>query len=333
MPGQPAQAPLTPGGFYSPATPVQQAQAQPRPPMGYAPPPQNPAMFAGQQQPQQIPPAVQQQRMQAYPAPMKQVGMPGAPQVNPGQFRGPPVEEAVQPPPPKKKRKPTKKQQQKEAELAAAAAAQQQQNAAAAAQAQQQQQQFYNDRMMHPAAMTPAMQMMGHSGYPPSAAYPPTQPGMPAVPPQYPGYPQGAAQQQQLQQQQQQALWHQQMQQRMMYQQQHGQPVGGPPAQPWPGQRGPPVPYPTPMDGVQCGPASVHPTVSQRTSGSGEYSRDGTSPATPHQFNPGSHQGMMMLLSAIVFTCLVPVSTCLFDVDYYFWSIFAVRDDIQRKLL
>ncbi|PIO68188.1 hypothetical protein TELCIR_10042 [Teladorsagia circumcincta] len=42
------------------------------------------------------------------------------------------------------------------------------------------------------------------------------------------------------------------------------------------------------------GPGSVHPTVSQRTSGSGEYSRDGTSPATPHQFNPGSHQGMIM---------------------------------------
>lgn len=31
--GQPQQAPLTPGGFYSPATPVQQAQNQQRPPM------------------------------------------------------------------------------------------------------------------------------------------------------------------------------------------------------------------------------------------------------------------------------------------------------------
>ncbi|VDM65222.1 unnamed protein product [Strongylus vulgaris] len=251
-------------------------------------------MFAGQQQPQQVPPAVQQQRMQAYPAQMKQVAMAGAPPLGPGQFRGPPVEETVQPPPPKKKRKPTKKQQQKEAELAAAAAAQQQQqNAAAAAQAQQQQQ-FYNDRMLHPAAMTSAgMQMISHSGYPPSATYP-SQPGIPAVPPQYPGYPQGAnqQQQQQLQQQQQQALWHQQ--QRMIYQQQHGQTAAGPPGQTWPGQRGPPVPYPTPMDAMQCGPGSVHPTVSQRTSGSGEYSRDGTSPATPHQFNPGSHQGVLM---------------------------------------
>ncbi|CAJ0607068.1 unnamed protein product [Cylicocyclus nassatus] len=113
--------------------------------------------------------------------------------------------------------------------------------------------------MMHPAAMTPNMQIMGHSAYPPGAAYPPTQPDAAA----------GDVSQ-------------------------HGQVVGGPPAQPWPGQRGPPVPYPTPIDGVQCGPASVHPTVSQRTSRSGEYSRDGTSPATPHQFNPGSHQGMMM---------------------------------------
>ncbi|EYC25481.1 hypothetical protein Y032_0011g1229 [Ancylostoma ceylanicum] len=303
VPGQPPQAPLTPGGFYSPATPVQQTQPQQRPPIGYAPP-QNPAMFAGQQQPQQVPANVQQQRMQSYPAQMKPGAMPGAPPVAPGQFRGPPVEETVQPPPPKKKRKPTKKQQQKEAELAAAAAAaQQQQNAAAAAQAQQQQQ-FYNDRMMHPAALTPGgMQMMGHSGYPPGTAYPANQGGMSAVPPQYPGYPQGSSQQQQQQQQlqqqqqQQQALWHQQMQQRMMYQQQHGQAQAGPPGhagQPWPAQRGPPVPYPTPMDGMHGGPGSVHPAVSQRTSGSGEYSRDGTSPATPHQFNPGSHQGMMM---------------------------------------
>ncbi|ETN76525.1 hypothetical protein NECAME_03457 [Necator americanus] len=122
--------------------------------------------------------------------------------------------------------------------------------------------------MMHPAAMPPGgMQMMGHSAYPQGAAYPANQGGMPA------------------------------MQQRMMYQQQHGQPQGGAPShpgQPWAAQRGPPVPYPTPMDGMHGGPGSVHPAVSQRTSGSGEYSRDGTSPATPHQFNPGSHQGMMM---------------------------------------
>ncbi|RCN47639.1 hypothetical protein ANCCAN_06305, partial [Ancylostoma caninum] len=203
--GQPPQAPLTPGGFYSPATPVQQAQPQQRPPMGYAPP-QNPAMFAGQQQPQQVPPSVQQQRMQSYPAQMKPGAMPGAPPVAPGQFRGPPVEPG-------------------------------------------------------------GMQMMGHSGYPPGTAYPANQGGMSA------------------------------MQQRMMYQQQHGQAQAGPPGhagQPWPAQRGPPVPYPTPMDGMHGGPGSVHPAVSQRTSGSGEYSRDGTSPATPHQFNPGSHQGMMM---------------------------------------
>ncbi|KIH54917.1 hypothetical protein ANCDUO_14934, partial [Ancylostoma duodenale] len=205
VPGQPPQAPLTPGGFYSPATPVQQAQPQQRPPMGYAPP-QNPAMFAGQQQPQQVPANVQQQRMQSYPAQMKPGAMPGAPPVAPGQFRGPPVEPG-------------------------------------------------------------GMQMMGHSGYPPGTAYPANQGGMSA------------------------------MQQRMMYQQQHGQAQPGPPGhagQPWPAQRGPPVPYPTPMDGMHGGPGSVHPAVSQRTSGSGEYSRDGTSPATPHQFNPGSHQGMMM---------------------------------------
>lgn len=57
--------------------------------------------------------------------------------------------------------------------------------------------------------------MMGHSGYPPGTAYPANQGGMSAVPPQYPGYPQGSSQQQQqqLQQQhqQQQALWHQQV--------------------------------------------------------------------------------------------------------------------------
>ncbi|KAK5984094.1 hypothetical protein GCK32_008660 [Trichostrongylus colubriformis] len=314
VPGQPQQAPLTPGGFYNSATPVQQAQVQQqRPPMGYAGQPQNPGMFAGQpQQSQQIPVNVQQQHLQSYPAHMKPGSMSSANPVVQGQFRGPPIEEAVQAPPPKKKRKPTKKQQQKEAEMAAAAAAaqqqqqQQQQQQNAAVQAQQQQQQYYNEqRMMHPAAMAPTgMQMMSHAGYPPGPNYPTSQAGMPGVPAQYPVYPQGSSQQQiqQQQQQQQQHIWHQQMQQRMMYQQQHAQPPPGPmsgsnPAhtgQPWPVQRGPPVPYPTPLDGMHGGPGSVHPTVSQRTSGSGEYSRDGTSPATPHQFNPGSHQGMVL---------------------------------------
>ncbi|PIO70458.1 hypothetical protein TELCIR_07692 [Teladorsagia circumcincta] len=94
VPGQPQQAPLTPGGFYNPATPVQQAQVQQqRPPMGYAGQPQNPGMFVGQpQQPQQVPVNVQQQRMQSYPAHMKPGSMPTPNPVVPGQFRGPPVE-------------------------------------------------------------------------------------------------------------------------------------------------------------------------------------------------------------------------------------------------
>ncbi|KAJ1373192.1 hypothetical protein KIN20_035539 [Parelaphostrongylus tenuis] len=295
--GQALQVPLTSGGFYNSAPPVQSAPPQQRPPaMGYATT-QSP-MFAGQpQMPQQVPVNIQQQRIQSYPAHLKSNNMPITSPVASAQFRGPPVEETVQPPPPKKKRKPTKKQQQKEAELAAAAAAQQQQNAAAQA---QQQQQFYTERMMHPAAMAvqpSGMQIMTHSGYPPGTAFPANPGGISAVPAQYPGYPQGSSQQQIQQQQQQQHIWHQQMQQRMMYQQQHVQPPGPNSAhtgQSWPAQRGPPVPYPTPLDGMHSGPDSVHPSVSQRTSGSGEFSRDGTSPATPHQFNPGSHQGMMM---------------------------------------
>lgn len=90
--GQPQQAPLTPGGFYSPATPVQQAQNQQRPPMGYVTQPQNPQMFAGQPQPpQQVPVNVQQQRMQTYPAHVKPGSMPSVSPAVPGQFRGPPL--------------------------------------------------------------------------------------------------------------------------------------------------------------------------------------------------------------------------------------------------
>ncbi|VDM57448.1 unnamed protein product [Angiostrongylus costaricensis] len=296
--GQAAQVPLASGGFYNSPAPVQSTPPQQRPAVGYATT-QSP-MFAGQPQlPQQVPVNIQQQRIQSYPAHLKSNSLPISSPVASAQFRGPPVEETVQPPPPKKKRKPTKKQQQKEAELAAAA--QQQQNAAVQA---QQQQQFYTERMMHPAAMAPSgMQIMAHSAYPPSTAFPANPGGISGVPAQYPGYPQGSGQQQiqqqqhQQQQQQQQHIWHHQMQQRMMYQQQHVQAPGPNSAhggQSWPAQRGPPVPYPTPLDGMHSGPDSVHPTVSQRTSGSGEFSRDGASPATPHQFNPGSHQGMVM---------------------------------------
>ncbi|KAK6025570.1 hypothetical protein OSTOST_08526, partial [Ostertagia ostertagi] len=269
VPGQPQQAPLTPGGFYNPATPVQQAQVQQqRPPMGYAGQPQNLECLCGQpQQPQQMQmehrqrmmmqqqqahaaavaaaQAQQQQQQQQHPVP----GQPQQAPLTPGGFYNPatPVQQA-------------QVQQQRppmgyagQPQNPGMFGGQPQQPQQVPVNVQQQRMQSYPAHMK-PGSMPTAnpvvpgqfrgppvepsgMQMMGHAGYPPGPNYPTSQAGMP------------------------------------------GSHL---------------ILFLFFTDGMHGGPGSVHPTVSQRTSGSGEYSRDGTSPATPHQFNPGSHQGMVM---------------------------------------